>query len=177
MLAANAPPTRTSPVFSVQVKPRGQDQRARCCGSVQALKTSTRGASKVRRMLSSRCAAGALALFRAFASMCFLLSLQLAKIGIEAFEAVLPVAAIALGPFRHVLERGCLQAGGPGLGLAAAGNEAGSLEHLQMLGDCWLAHVEGPRQLHHAGFPGSEPREDCAARGIGQRGKGLVQSL
>src|SRR5205823_10411191 len=105
MQAANAPPTRSSPLFSVMVKPRGQDHCARCCGSVQTRNTRARGASNVRRMVSSRSAAGAAALFRALACMCFLQSLQFAEIGIEALEALLPVAAIALGPVRHLLQR------------------------------------------------------------------------
>src|SRR5579862_9392958 len=98
MLAAKPPPTRSSPRFSVMVKPRGHDQCARCCGSVHALKTSARGAAKVRRIVSSRPAT----LFPAFASTSFLLSLQFflllqsAEVGVEAIKALLPVAAIAL---------------------------------------------------------------------------------
>src|SRR2546422_8453265 len=46
--AKNAPPTRSSPRFSIMVKPRGHDHCARCCGSVQARNTSARGASNVR---------------------------------------------------------------------------------------------------------------------------------
>src|SRR6266550_2574783 len=174
MQAENAPPTRRSPLFSVMVKPRGQDHCARCCGSVHTLNTSARGASNVRRIVSSRSAAGA-ALFRALASMSFLLSLQLAEICIEAFEALLPVAAIALGPFRHLLQRSGPQPAGPGLRLATTNDESGALQHLQVLRDGGLAHVEGLGELHHSRLPGGEAREDRAPRGVRQSGKGLVE--
>src|SRR5256885_6252470 len=88
MQAENAPPTRRSPLSSVMVNPRGQDHCARCCGSVQTRNTRARGASNVRRMVSSRSVAEAAALFRALACMCFLQSLQFAEIGIEALEAL-----------------------------------------------------------------------------------------
>src|SRR5207237_9322414 len=97
MQVENAPPTCSSPLFSVIVKPRGQDHCARCCGSVQARNTRARGASKLRRTVSSRSAAGASALFRALASMCFLYSLQLAELCVEAIEALLPLSVVATG--------------------------------------------------------------------------------
>src|SRR3981189_3565978 len=175
MQAENAPPTRRSPLFSVIVKPRGQDHCARCCGSVQTRNTRARGASKLRRMVSSRSAAGASALFRALASMCSLLSLQLAEICIEALEALLPVAPIAPGPFRHLLQRSGPQPAGPGLRLAAANDESGTLQHLQVLGDRRLPHVEGLRELHPSRLPGGKPREDRAPRGVSQSGKGRVE--
>src|SRR5689334_969547 len=102
MRAEKAPPTRSSPRFSLKVKPRGQDHWASNCGSVQARNTSSRGALKVRRMCSSR---SAVALFRTLASMSLLLSLQLAEVAVEAAEAAFPVAAVALGPLRHLAQR------------------------------------------------------------------------
>src|ERR1700716_3856178 len=174
MQAENAPPTRRSPLFSVMVKPRGQDHCARCCGSVQTLKTSARGASNVRRMVSSRSAVGAAALFRALASKSFLLSLQFVEICIEALEALFPVAAIALGPLHHLLQRSGPQPAGPGLRLAATNDESGTLQHLQVLGDRRLAHVEGFRELHHAPLPGGASRQAPAPRPVSQTGKGAV---
>src|SRR5215469_6731321 len=172
MVALNVPPTRRSPRFSVKVKPRGQDHCARCCGSVQALNTSARGAAKLRRRVSSRCAAS----FVTFACMSSLLTLQLVEILTETLEAVLPVAAIALGPVGDFLERRRLQATGARLGRATAADEAGALEHFQMLGDGRLAHGERPRQLHHAGIAGGKPRQDGTARRVGERGKGRVEA-
>src|SRR5919109_3320338 len=133
MQAKNAPPTRSSPRFSIIVKPRGQDHWARCCGSVQARNTSARGASKVRRMVSSSSVAPAAALFRALACMFSLLALQSDQIGVEPLEALLPVAAITLDPLGHVAQRLRPQAAGPRLGPAGADDEPRALEHLQVL--------------------------------------------
>src|SRR5437879_4518391 len=124
------------------VKPRGHDHCARCCGSVQTRNTSARGASNVRRIVSSRSAAGAAALSWALAAISFLLALQPGEVGIEALEALFPVAPIALGPFRHFPERPRLQPAGPRLRAAAADDEPGALEHFQMLRDRRLAHRE-----------------------------------
>src|SRR2546430_5295973 len=157
MQAENAPPTCSSPLFSVMVKPRGQDHCARCCGSVQTRNTRARGASNVRRMVSSRSAAGAAALFRALACMCFLQSLQFAQICIEALEALLPVAAIALGPVRHLLQRSSPQPAGPRLRLAAANDESGTLQHLQVFQAPGLPVPEGLPNPHPPRSPPGEP--------------------
>src|SRR6516225_5192200 len=130
MRAEKTPPTRSSPPFSLKVKPRGHDHCASICGSVQARNTSSRGASKVRRMMSSRSAS---ALFRTLASMSLLLSLQLSEVTVEAPEAGLPVAAVALRPLRDLAQRCRLQAAGARLSTPAAAHETGALEHLQVL--------------------------------------------
>src|SRR5947208_8374778 len=171
MQAENAPPTRRSPLFSVMVKPRGQDHCARCCGSVQTRNTRARGASNARRMVSSRSAAGATALFRALACMCFLQSLQFAEICVEALEAFLPVAAIALGPVGHLLERSGPQPAGPRLSLAAANDESGTLQHLQVLRDGGLADAGGRREFHHSRLPGREAPEAPAPTAAGPSGQ------
>src|SRR5215469_12873618 len=172
MRAANAPPTRSSPLFSLKVNPRGQDHCARCRGSVQALNTSVRGASNVRRMVSSR---SALRLSRAFASMSLLLSLQLAKVLVEAIEAALPVVPVALGPFHNLAQRARLEPARARLCEAAAADESGALEHLQVFGDCRLAHRERPCQFHHTGLALGEPRQDGAASRVGERGERRVE--
>src|SRR5215469_3755483 len=174
MVAAKLPPTRSSPLCSVKLNPRGQDHCASSCGSVQARNTSSRGASKVRRMMSSR---SALVLSRTLASISFLLSLQLAKVAVEAAEAPFPVAAIALGPARHLAQGFRLQTTRPGWAAPAAAHEARALEHLEVLGDRRLAHGERARQLHHARLARGEPGEDGAARRIGERGKSFVEAV
>src|SRR6516165_4503871 len=174
MVAEKPPPTRRSPLCSVKLYPRGQDHCASSCGSVQARNTSSRGALKVRRMTSSR---SALALFRTFASMTLLLSLQLTEIAVESAEAALPVAAVTLGPLRHLAQRLSLQTARTRGSAPAAADEPGALEHLQVLGDRRLAHGEGPRELHHPGLTAREAGENGTACRVGKRGEGLVQVI
>jgi len=54
MTIRQAPPTRASNSQIGFVKPIGPHHRAMCLGSVHALKTSARGASKTRVMTTSR---------------------------------------------------------------------------------------------------------------------------
>src|SRR5215468_8284599 len=173
MVAAKLPPTRSSPLCSVKLNPRGQDHCASSCGSVQARNTSSRGALKVRRKFNSR---SAVALFRTLASMSLLLSLQLAEVAVEAAEAALPVAAVALGPLRYLAQRLGLQAAGARLSAPAAAHESRALEHLQMLGDRGLAHGEGAGQLHNTRLARGEAREDGAPRRVGERGESVVEA-
>src|SRR2546422_9913846 len=71
-----------------------------------------------------------------------LLALQLLQHRIEACEVRLPDAAVALDPIGRLGERPRLELAGPALRLAATGDQAGSLEHLEVLGDRRLTHVE-----------------------------------
>src|SRR6267143_6324932 len=68
-----------------------------------------------------------------------LVALQLLQHRIEAFEVRFPDAPVALDPIGCLGERPRLEFAGPALPLAAARNQTGSLEHLQMLGDRRLA--------------------------------------
>src|SRR5215470_9699151 len=172
MVAAKLPPARSSPRCSVKLNPRGQDHCASSCGSVQARNTSSRGALKVRRMTSS---CSALALFRTFASMALLLSLQLTEIAVEPAEAALPVTAVMLGPPCYLAQRLSLQTARTRRSAPAANDEPGALQHLQVLGDRRLAHCEGRRELHHARLTAREAGKNGTARRVGERGKGLVQ--
>src|SRR5216684_8575319 len=56
MHSRQVPPKRTSISHENTLKPWGPHQRIKCSGSVQASKTSSRGASKIRVMTSSRSA-------------------------------------------------------------------------------------------------------------------------
>src|ERR1700741_4683820 len=112
-------------------------------------------------------------LFPALASMALLLSLQLLEVTIEAGKSLLPVAPVTLGPLRHLLQRPGLQLARPRLAAAAATDESSALEHFEMLGNCRLTHGKRFSELHHARLPVGEPREDSAARRVGERGEGL----
>src|SRR6266566_212935 len=76
-----------------------------------------------------------------------LLALQLLQHRIEACEVRLPDAAVALDPIGRLGERPRLEFAGPALRLAAAGDQAGSLEDLEMLRDRGLRHSERRGEL------------------------------
>src|SRR5579859_3322582 len=94
-----APPGRASTSQTGAVNPLGPHQRASRSGSVHALNTSSRGASNVRVMTSSRFAAldhDSLAAIRP------LLELHLAQIVVQAIEATVPKFAVPLHPVGDV---------------------------------------------------------------------------
>src|SRR5690349_13287930 len=104
------PPTRKSKAWVVVRKPFGPHQRSRLSAWLKASNTSSRRASKTRVTTSSL-----------FASrMSLLLFLQLGEIDVQAFEALLPEAAVALHPLVGLLEARRLQAAGTLLGAAPA---------------------------------------------------------
>src|SRR5262249_37774912 len=71
----------------------------------------------------------------AIAATLLLRRLQLLQIEIEAIEALVPEAAIAFEPAVDVLERSRFDPARPPLRFAAAHDQAGALQHLEMLGD------------------------------------------
>src|SRR5215469_1321438 len=173
------PPGRSSPSAFGMVKPWGADQRMRCLGSVQHRNTRDTGASKVRTMVRSRAPAGAVALLLLAAMGLLLrgrlLRLQFFQVLVQAVQALLPVAAVLLHPVGHVFQGRCLQAAGAPLGVTAAADEPGLLQHLQVLGDGGLADLEGRGELGHRGLPRGEPRQDGPAGRIRQGGEGGAQ--
>src|SRR6516165_5949896 len=170
-----APPGRTSIPAEIAIKPRGPHQHARCSGSVHILKTSRRGASKTRVMTSSRPVAGVAD--SAVAAILPLRALQVAEIVVEAIKAVIPKMPVLLEPLGSVLERPGSNPAGPPLGLAAAPDQPGPLQHLQVLGDCWKAHCKGFGELADRGFAPGEACEDRAPRRIGERGVGGTEVI
>src|ERR1700751_734588 len=112
------PPGRKSKLDVVVVKPNGPPHRARCFGSVQAEKTSARGASNSRvpmidrgsRSRSTRLVAVIFSVLRVWlvivtllnaplvAGFVMLLRLQLLQIGIQAVEALVEKAPVVVEP-------------------------------------------------------------------------------
>src|SRR2546426_12315490 len=76
-----------------------------------------------------------------------LVVLQCTEVVAQSFEALLPVPAVLLDPPGDLAQRFRRQPARPPLGLPALLDEAGSLEHLEVLRDARQAHVEGRRQL------------------------------
>ena len=61
------------------------------------------------------------------------------------------------------------------LPLAAALDQPGALEHLEVTRDRGQAHRERRGQLVDRRLPLREPREDRAARGVGEGGEGEIE--
>src|SRR5579863_892238 len=164
MQERQAPPGRSSPSEWGTVNPWGADQRCMCLGSAQHWNTSEGGASKTRTRVRSSAPARAADLLLLAAMFLLLrglvLRLQLLQVFVQPVQALLPMAAVLLHPVGHVLERRRLEAAGAPLGVAAAADEPGFLQHLQMLGDGGLADLEGGREFGDGGLAGGEARQD-----------------
>src|SRR5918995_960259 len=107
------------------VTPFGPHHSFRRCGSVKAFHTKSRGASKTRVMTNSS---------RLFLSSTFFLpGLDFPQVIVETVKALFPKTAELLEPFCHVFQRAGFQARRAPLRLAAACDQAGALQHLQVL--------------------------------------------
>ena len=97
--------------------------------------------------------------------------------GVEALEARLEQRAVVLQPAGGVGQRLGLEPAGAALGVAAARDQAGALQHLEMLGDRGLAHRERLGELVHRGLAQRQPGEDRPARRVGKSGEGGVELM
>src|SRR4051794_21568602 len=125
----------------VVVKPVGPHQWTTCFGSVQASHTRSRGALTTRLMTISRSAVAVSGLIF-LSAILLLLFLNFTQVILETVEALFPELTVIFDPLRDVFERLGLQAARAPLRVAAAGNESGALQHLQVLGDRGQAHLE-----------------------------------
>src|SRR4051812_14773942 len=140
-----APPGRASSSQTGVEKWCGPHHWAICFGSIHALKTMERGASKTQVILTSRCGRGVEASF--FAGMLFLLGLDLLEVVVEAIKTVFPEPAVVLDPVGDIFKRLGFQPAGSPLRPPAARDQAGALEDFQVLGDSGEGHVKGFGQL------------------------------
>src|SRR5215831_14734908 len=142
--------------------------------SVSAFHTSATGASKTRSTTSaSSFVARLLFAFISFLLAGYLvLALQLLEVAVQPAEALLPMLPVELDPVGHALQRVRLQPAGAPLRLAAALDQPGALEHLQVLGHGGEAHIEGLGDLEHRGLARGEAREDRAPGRVGEGGEG-----
>src|SRR5215217_5721883 len=117
-----------------------------CSGFVIAWKTSASGASNSRVMRISRSEGVVTVNVPLFATLLtgilLLLFFQCLQVGVEAIQARFPDGAVPLGPFGDFLDRRRIEAAGPPLRLASARDEAGALEHAQVLRHGRHAHLE-----------------------------------
>src|SRR6516165_324860 len=195
MTKRQTPPGRKSKLEVVVVKPNGPHHCARCLGSVQAEKTSARGASNSRvptiargsRSRSTLLVAANFSVLRVWLVIVTLLNtllvvvlvmilrLQLLQIGVQAVEAFVEKASVMAQPIIDVLESARLDTARPPLRLAAACDQAGALKHLQVLRDRRKSHGERLGEFGHRGFAQGEPRQNGPASRVGERGEDGVQ--
>ena len=96
---------------------------------------------------------------------------------IEALVVLFEDLAVAFDPI-HGLPQGLrFQFAWTPLRIDAPGNETGALEHLEMSGNGRLTHSERVGELRHGGFARRQPRQDGAAGGVSQSGKGQVETF
>ena len=105
------------------------------------------------------------------------LSLHLVEQGVQALEVALPELAVALQPFGGFRERLGLEPARPSLRVAAARDQAGALQHLEVLGDRGLAHRERLGQLRHGRLTRREPGEDRPPGRIRERRERRVETI
>ena len=88
---------------------------------------------------------------------------------VEPAVALLGLAPVALDPLGHQVEDLRFEVHRAALGLPAAADQAGVLEHLEVLGHGLHGHVVGRGELVHGGVGDREPGHDVAPGGVGQR--------
>jgi hypothetical protein len=87
---------------------------------------------------------------------------------VETAVALLGLSPVALDPRGHEVEDLGLQVHRTPLGVAAAADQAGVLEHPQVLGDGLDADVVGLGELADGGVGDRQPGDHVAPRGVGQ---------
>src|SRR5262245_51816842 len=95
--------------------------------------------------------------------------LYLLQIFLQPVEALFPEMAVVLEPIGRFLERHGIETAGSPLGLAAADDQAGAFQHLQVLGDRRAGYVEGLCQFGNRSRSERQPSENGPAGRIGER--------
>src|SRR5438105_6166861 len=160
------------------VKPRGPHHCAACLASVQAANTTSRGASNVRVIVSPRCPASltALSLARILVPP-WPLRLDPGQIVVQAVEALFPELPVIFDPIGGAPERRRVEPAGSPLRFAAARNEPGALQDLQMLRHRGQAHRERLGQFADGRLSRGKPRQERPPRRVSQGGKSFAQSI
>src|SRR5262249_716148 len=166
MTKRHTPPGRKSNALVVVENPIGPHQRARCSGALHAVHTSSREAANTRVVMSDRWSGFGAQLV--LSPILLFLGLKVAQILLEPVKTLHPQSAVALKPVVHLLESCRFRATGPPLRLAAANDEAGALQHLQVLGHCREAHLEWLRQFGDGGLAQRQPRQNGPPRWVGE---------
>ena len=102
---------------------------------------------------------------------------QVGQQGVEALVALLGLPAVPLDPRGHEVEHLRFEVDGATLGLPAAADQAGVLQHPQVLGDGLDRHVVGLGQLVDRGVGQGQPGDHVPPGGVGQRREHLRELI
>src|SRR6478609_8278018 len=111
------------------------------------------------------------------AAMSLVLFVDGEQIGIKAIETLLPIASVAFHPCGDVLERGGFQSAWAPLCLAAARDEAGMFQYLQVPGYCGKGDIERFGEFLDGRLTGGKPRQNRTAGRVGKGRKGGTQMI
>ena len=112
---------------------------------------------------------------RSFAREWF--GLELFEQHIEALVVLFEELAITFDPIDRLVQSPRFEFAWTPLRIDVRRDETGTLEHLEMLGYGRLAHLERLGELGHRGLAPRQPRQDSAARGVGQCGEDQVEAF
>src|SRR5450759_5428368 len=111
------------------------------------------------------------------ASIFLLLGLHGLKIGIQTVETLFPEPAVLLYKIGDLVQRFRLQSAGPPLRLAAARDQAGALQHLEVFGNGGSGHFEWRGELRDRCLARGETCKDRAASRVGECGEGGAEVI
>src|SRR5215203_3189427 len=175
----HVPPWCASLWTSVFVRYLGPIHCAMRSGSVMARKTLSIGASNsgliVLAWLPSFVISNVSVVFMVLSLSWW--SVERVEKIVETLEALAPVRPVVRQPSGGLLERCCLEVAQSHRAELGAGDQAGLLEHLEVLGHCRLRHREQPREVSHVGVLLSEPSQDGATGAVGQGAEHEVELI
>jgi hypothetical protein len=101
----------------------------------------------------------------------FLPFLYIAEVGVQSFEALLPVPSVLTDPVGDVSQRSRPKPPRSPLRVPALLDESGALQHPEVLGDSGLTHLEGFRQLRDRGLALRKTGQDGPPSRVGESGE------
>src|SRR5690606_12977221 len=129
----------SAPASSRRRTPARAGRETRASGPARPAGVPLQSASSLRSCSSPcRSTAGIALLFR----LAWLFRLDLLQVDVQAIETLLPQAPVVLDPLRGGIQGLRLEPRRAPLAFAAAHDEPGALQHLEVLGDRRQAHVE-----------------------------------
>jgi hypothetical protein len=97
------------------------------------------------------------------------------EIGGQLIELGFPESPIALHPLERGAHRGRCERGATHASASLDGRQTSGLQHTDVLGDRGERHVEAGRELANRTIPAGQPRENVAARRVGEGMEGRIE--
>jgi hypothetical protein len=112
-----------------------------------------------------------------FADIFLPLWLKFAEVVLQPVKALFPEPAVLLYKIGDLVQRFRLQSAGPPLRLAAARDQAGALQHLEVFGNGGSGHFEWRGELRDRCLARGETCKDRAASRVGECGEGGAEVI